>query len=406
MEKYDVVVIGAGPAGLSASKTLAKAGKKVLIVDKDPLGGTCLNYGCMPTKFRLKFGRDRSSLDEQRKMVSSLNSAIEKSLRKRGIDVRIAKARIKEERLVELDSGEEVFGERVVVAIGSRPRRIPDVEFDGKRVFMAEDLLWYWPERPVNLMQIIGAGPIGIEFSFMFKDLAKRIVVCDVAEEILPREDKELAGRLRALMSKVEIEFELGRPCSVMDDADIVLIAIGREPNTHSYEELFSGSVKVDFDDRGFIKVDEYLSTSQNWLYAAGECIGKTFFANTASYEGKVVAQNILGRRVELKYPAIPRCVFSEPPLCSVGVASDDLTYGTLPYPHGEMYYLYPVSGKIKVGIDKDGVVKFAGMLGPGATELLPLFTLAVDKGIEFTALKEMLYVHPTLSEAIARIRF
>ena len=405
MDKYDVVVIGAGPSGLSVSKTVAKSGKKVLIVDKDPLGGTCLNYGCMPTKFRLRFGKDASSLEQQRKMVTSLNSAIEKSLRKQGIDVLRGKAQIKDERLVVVD-GKEILAENVVVTIGSKSRTLLGVEFDGRRIFRAEDLLWYWPNREINLLQIIGAGPIGIEFAFMFRPLAKRIVVCDVADEILPREDKELAGRLRAFMKKMGVEFILGRSSSLIEEADIVLISIGREADKEGIEELFSGQIKVDLTESGYINVDEYLCSSVDWIYCAGECIGKMFFAYTASYEGKVCALNLLGKKRPIFYPAIPRCVFSDPPFCSVGFPEQGLIYGTLNYPHGEMYYLYPVTGKIKVGIDSQGIVRFAGIFGPGASELLPLFTLAIEKEMRFSDLKEMLYVHPTLSEAVARINF
>ncbi len=403
MDNYDVVVIGAGPAGLSASRILARGGKKVLIVDKDPLGGTCLNYGCIPTKFRLRFGREVNCLEKQRKVVNSLNSAIEKSLRKQGIDVMIGQARIRDEGLLTVD-GKEVRTERIVVAIGSKPKELPGVKFDMARIFRPEDLLWYWPSKEINLLQIVGAGPIGIEFAFMFRSLAKRIIVCDIAEEILPSEDKDLTGRLRISMQNVGIEFVLGGPCEIMKDADLVLVAIGREPNRESINTLFSGMVKVDLDERGYIKVDEYLRSSVDWIYCAGECMGKMFFANTASYEGKICAFNILGRKRPLSYPAVPRCVFSDPPLAVVGHQEENLTYSMINYPHGEMYYLYPVSGRIKIGIDPQGIIRFAGILGPGATELLPLFTLAVEKGMSISDLQEILYVHPTLSEAIARI--
>ncbi len=404
MDAYDVVIIGAGPAGLSASKTLAKAGKRVLIVDKDPVGGTCLNYGCMPTKFRLKFGSSPESLQRQRKMVEDLNKAIEKSLRKRGIDVLQGKARLKDRTVVEV-GGKEVRASSVVLAVGSRPRGLPAVVVDNRRVFFAEQLLWHLPQRKVKRMQIIGAGAIGIEFAFMFRELAEEVLVCDLVEEILPREDKEIAGRLRAMMRRQGIEFQLGAPCKVDGSADLVLIGIGREPNWEGLEETLRG-LELARDERGFLAVDESYRSSVEGIYCAGECIGRMFFANTASYEGKVCALSILGRQVGSGYPAIPRCVFSDPPLASVGEQRADLMYGSVNYPHGEMYYLYPVSGKIKIGIDGEERVRFVSMLGPGTPELLPLFTLAVEVGVEFSRLRDMLYVHPTLAEAIGRIRF
>ncbi len=401
--RYDAIIIGAGPAGLSCAKYLAAHKKKVLIVDKDPLGGTCLNYGCMPTKFRLKFSGDPEFLYKQRRMVDSLNLAIEKSLVKRGIDVVYGRACLSDQHTVLID-GQRFEGEYIVLAVGSRPRSIPGISVDNNRVFFAEQLLWQLPEN-INKMQIIGAGAIGIEFAFMYSSVAKKIIVCDVADEILPREDRDIASRLRVFMRKAGVEFRLGGPCTVDSDADLVLIAIGREADREALDELLNG-VQVVCGDTGFIQTDEFLRTSVSNIFAIGECIGRAFYANTASFEGRVAAQNILGQMQPLSYPAVPRVVFSSPPVASVGVASDDLFYGMVNYPHGEMFYIYPLSGRLKIGVDKNDRIRFASMIGPNAQELIPLFTLAIEKSVSYEELRQMLYVHPTLAEAVARVRF
>ena len=401
--QYDAIIIGAGPAGLSCAKQLAAHKKKVLIIDKDPLGGTCLNYGCMPTKFRLKFSGDPEFLSRQRKMVDSLNLAIEKSLVKRGIDVVYGKACLSDQHTVLVD-GQRFEGEYIVLAVGSRPRSLPGVSVDNERIFFAEQLLWQNPNR-VKKMQIIGAGPIGIEFAFMYESVAEKIVVCDVADEVLPKEDREIANRLRVFMKKAGVEFRLGSPCTVDPDADLVLIAIGREADRDALDELLNG-VPVVCGEAGFIQTDEFLRTSISSIFAIGECIGRAFYANTANFEGRIAAQNILGQMHPLSYPAVPRVVFSSPPIASVGIASDDLFYGMVNYPHGEMYYIYPVSGRLKIGLDRKDRVRFASMIGPNAEELISLFTLAIEKSVTYEELRQMLYVHPTLAEAVARVRF
>ncbi len=405
MKSYDVIVIGAGPAGLAACKVLAMNKKSVLLVDKDHLGGTCLNYGCMPTKFRLRFGRNnRSVLEDQRKMVESLNQAIEKNFKALGVDVRYGEATLKDEHIVLVD-GEEFYGKYIFLGIGSKSRSLEGVEVDGRRIFYAEDLLWYFPEERVGKFQIIGAGPIGIEFAFMFRELADEIVVCDIADEILPKEDRDIASRLRALMQKMGIKFQLGSKVMVDDSADIVLIGIGRVGKADELKALL-GPVQVEVGERGFIRTDEFLRTSVSNIFAGGDCIGRQFFAHTALFEGKVAAMNILGRMVPLRYPAIPRVVFSDPPVASVGERQDDLVFETISFPHGEMFFLYPVMGKLKVGLTKDGVIKFASMVGPGASELVTFFTLAIDKNITLDEIRSIIYAHPTVAEAFSRLGY
>ncbi len=404
-DNFFAVIIGAGPAGLACARALAMAGKRVALVDKNPVGGVCLNNGCIPTKFRLSRLNEAVSdvLPAQRKAVDDVVSAIENSLKRSVIEVVYGEAVIDSPSSVVVD-GRVLFAENIVLAVGSSPRPLPDLPFDGERVFSAEELLWKQSLSDNSVLRIVGAGAIGIEFAFMFRGVVDKVVVYEVADEILPNEDAELASRLRAIMRKLGIEFQLGRP--VASDAlssGTVLVGIGRV--AHNGLDSLLNNLDIARDNAGFIKTDEFYRTSIKNVYAIGECRGKIFLANPANYEGKQAARVLLGEPPEpLEY--VSRCVFSNPVIGFVGEASDDLEYGSIAFPHGEMRLIYPIAGKLKLGIDGKGVLKYAGILGPGAAELLPFFELAIKKAITFKELKGLLYVHPTVCEAVARVRF
>ncbi len=398
------IVIGAGPAGLGCARALARGGKKVVLIDANPVGGVCLNNGCIPTKFRL--ARLNTPLQEllpkQRKVVNDMVSAIENSMSRIGVEIVYGFAKLLDKNVVEVE-GRQFKAEHIILAIGSSPRELNGITIDNERVFFAEEMLWKEGFPDYSGLNIIGAGPIGIEFAFMMRPIFEEIIVRDVANEILPSEDKDIASRLRAVMRKQGIKFELGKPADISDLDGVVLIGIGRNPNKSS-SALLNG-IDIKRDNRGFIKTDANFMTSVEGIYAIGECRGAVFLANPASFDGKQLAGILLGRKA-FPLEVVPRCVFSNPVACFVGKMADNLSYGEAAFPHGEMRLIYPVSGKMKIGVDDKNIVKYAAVLGPGAAELASFFELAIKKRVSFDELRNLLYVHPTVSEAIARVKF
>lgn len=381
MAAYDISIIGAGPGGYVAAIRAAQLGAKVCIIEKDNLGGVCLNKGCIPTKALLKsasvvsqikkaadFGIDIDAyrinfpkiLSRKEEIVERSNKGIKLLLESKKIELIKGKAKIINPGQIEITSSEpqttdtKIESKNIIIATGSRPLELATLKFDHKKI-LSSDAILNISEIPQSLL-IVGAGAIGCEFASLFNELGTQITIVEMVDQILPNQDREIAKRLTGIFkkqgikiltkTKVERAEEDGDKLSVMfsdvisenpggkthvspgaSRPDIpdgikvekVLVCAGRLPNT---ENLGLEDIGVE-TEKSYVVVDEYLKTNIPHIFAIGDCIGGYLLAHVASYEGKMAAANALGDRRKVDYLAVPNCIFTYPEVASVGLTGD-----------------------------------------------------------------------------------
>lgn len=417
MAAYDVSIIGAGPGGYVAAIRAAQLGAKVCVIEKDNLGGVCLNKGCIPTKALLKsasvvsqikeaadFGVDIDSyrinfpkiLSRKKEIVERLNKGVELLLEMRAIELIKGKAKIINHHQIEitnsgpLTTNAKIESKNIIIATGSRPAELATLKFDHKNI-LSSDAILNISEIPQSLL-IVGAGAIGCEFASLFNELGTQVTIVEMMEQILPDQDREIAKRLTGIFkkqgikiltkTKVELAQEEGgklsfklsdaAPVSLERKADVsalqpetlggikvekVLVCVGRLPNTENLrlEDIGVGT------EKGYVIVDEYLKTNIPHIFAIGDCIGGHLLAHVASYEGKVAAANALGGRKKVDYLAVPNCIFTHPEVASVGLTADqarekglDVKVGKFPFTAlGKAQVMGETEGLVKIVIDK-----------------------------------------------------
>jgi dihydrolipoamide dehydrogenase len=445
MDKFDVVVIGGGPGGLDAGFRLVKAGKKVCIVQdkKERLGGVCLNAGCMPTKSFLKSASvyryaKKASMFGLSASVEPVNLAKVKASVNEGIaKLRGGIAMMSEnsgahfifgrgafasvnEVIVTKDDGttETVCGEKIIIATGSVSRELPFAPFDGK-VVMNSDMMLENEKLPEKLL-IIGGGAIGCEFATMYNTLGSKVKIVEAMSQLIPNDDADAAAMLKERFQaegidvavdtmmeslnvsggKAEVRFKGQSDSEVYD---MVLISIGRRPNLDTLS-LDKAGVET---ERGAVKVNEYLQSSNPNIYAAGDSIGGWMFAHSAAYEGEVCAANILDNgAMSLDERAVPRVVFSHPEMASVGIVKADEDIKVLHVPG--LMKGRPITDKTPVGIfklfvyKKSDVIAGGVILGDCATEIIHELVMAVQNRLTVKQVKETMHAHPTFAEPLS----
>jgi dihydrolipoamide dehydrogenase len=449
MEKrtFDITVIGGGPGGYVAAIRAAQLGAKVLLVEKDQVGGTCTNRGCIPTKTLLADAKmyDRVKLssvikteglrldmeqlqDRKNKVVKRMITGVEFLLRDNGIIFIRGKASFMDRKIIEVkvEKGKEQFdSQKFIIATGSVSAQIPNVPVDGKVILTSTEMLNV-SSIPQDLV-IIGGGYIGMEFACLFSGLGSKVTVIEMLPQIISTEDDEVIRGLTTLLKKRGLQIHTGtkvKEAAVREgraevkvihqdgkeevfQAEKALMAVGRFPYTEGLQ-LEKANVAL---DGKFIKVNEKMETTTPGIYAIGDVTGRQMLAHKASAEGIVAAENAFGRSNKVDYSKIPNCIFTLPEVASIGLTEKQAKEKGLRVRIGR--YPFQSNGKALANGDSEGFVKVIAdqelgqvigvhILGDHATDLIGGLSVAMTLETTVEELGKTVQAHPTLMEAVA----
>ncbi|MBN1953550.1 MAG: dihydrolipoyl dehydrogenase [Anaerolineae bacterium] len=450
-EKRDLIIIGGGPGGYVAAIRAAQLGLGVTLVEQEHLGGVCLNWGCIPTKSLLRNAEVISLLNEGKSFGFTLESvqadygaAVQRSrrvadrlvkgvaalMKKNDVQVLEGTGRLTGPDTVQvaLNDGQSIALQagHVIVATGSQARAIPGVEVDGERVITARHAL-EMRELPQSAV-IVGAGPIGVEFAYLWQTYGVAVTVVEMTPRLLPLEDEQVSAEIEKAFRRYKVRaLTATRVVSVHPSADGVtvqvqgssgqqetlaadktLVAIGVRPNS---ADMGLEEVGVELR-QGWVVVDEAMRTTVPGIWAIGDVTGKLPLAHVASAQGIVAAERIAGLAPPpLDYDAIPRCTYCQPQAASFGLTEAqareqgyDVRVGTFPFlPNGKALALDDNRGFVKLVADGATERLLGGhLVGPEVTELLPELILARSAGLSPAAIARSIHAHPTLGEALA----
>jgi len=451
MSEFDVVVIGAGPGGYVAAIRAAQLGLKTAIVDKQWLGGVCLNVGCIPSKALLRnaeiarllreegktfgFSIEKLSLDykaafeRSRQVAKRLTQGVSFLMRKNNIEVFMGTAHLKsnQEVAVSLQDGKDTSlkAKNIIIATGAQTAAPPALAFDGNKVlsYLEAILLDQLPKSAV----IIGAGAIGVEFATIWNSYGVDVTIVEMMPQLVPLEDEEIGAELSKAFTKRGIKVLSGTKVEALEktassvkvnvsntqgkqviEAEKALVAIGFKPNSHG---LGLEALGVAISEKGFIEVDDYMATNVKGIWAIGDVTGKLMLAHVASAQGITCAESIAGIETQkINYEMIPRATYCHPQIASFGLTEKQaqergyqVNVGRFPYQaNGKALGLGENSGWAKIITDKKyGEILGAHIIGAECTELLPELTLAQKNELTITEIARNVHAHPTLSEIL-----
>jgi len=445
--RADFLVIGAGPAGYVAAIRLAQLGRKAIVVERDRIGGVCLNWGCIPVKAVLHAAAMVRGAAEARRMgivfgqpevdfqalygwksrvVDRLVRGVEFLLRSNGVETVKGTARFADPRRVivaQPDGTEAEFvAENVIIATGSNSTVLPGLEPDGRQVTDSTGALNL--TRLPGRVAIIGAGAIGLEFATAFRRLGASVTVLELMPQLLPGFDADVSLAVRKAMQGEGIEFQLGVKVTGIDrepglavryvsgeaeakvETDAVLVAVGRKPLTAGLE-LDNAGVKV--DERGFIAVDQKYRTSAGHVYAIGDVKPGLMLAHRAMADGIALAESLGGGR-QWRFKAVPSCVYTDPEVASVGISEADaaaqglkVKVSRVPLSAvGRSLTLGRSDGLCKMVVDAEtDKVLGVQIAAPQADVLIAEATVAIELGLTAAELGRVVHAHPTMSELL-----
>lgn len=416
MSKYDLVIIGAGWAGFNAALEVRKLGKSVCLIEKDELGGTCLNRGCIPTKILTHFAKKHSkdpNLDlsalkvEQKDVISKLKGGMDFLVKSKKIDLIKGSAKIISlNKILIKETNQEIDAEFILISTGAVPRDLPFLKFDGNHILSSDDMLRI-DSLPKNIL-IVGGGVIGCEFACAFNKLGSKVTIVEVFDRLVYMFDKDISQKLEQNLKKSGIAINTNYDIKGKDLSayDKVLLCVGRKTN---FQDLFDEKLGIKINSvTGCIETDKYLRTSISNIYAAGDCIGGLQLAHVASYEAKTAVCNIFSNPLEIYYSAIPSSVFTSPELAQVGINEEEVKKQSKSIriiknfflTVGMAHIIKETDGFLKLIVDKDSdIILGASIVGPQATELINTVTLAVKFKFTTKQLKDLVFAHPSISE-------
>jgi len=440
--EHDILFIGGGPAGYEGAIAAAKRGWKAAVVEMDQLGGTCLQRGCIPTKAILHSVKAVKQIHDfakigvhvetfhvspeeinrrKERIVSKQTRGIELLFKQHGIQLIRGRAQVAGAGRVVIDGQQEVTARHIVVASGSRTAELPFLRVDGERVVASDHLLRL--ERIPDTMLVIGAGAVGLEWALIYNYLGTRVTVVEILETVLPGTDPEIAQVLKnelikqgitlhtatavsdpAVTEKVALTFTRGDR-QWREEFSRVLLAVGRLPNTAG---LFAAELGFALDAKGFIPVSPNLETAIPGVFACGDAVGPPLLAHKASHQAMAVVEHIMEGRPVHQHPQ-PAAVFTFPEVATVGLnepqalqAGLRVRIGRFPYAAGSRANaIDEKAGLVKVVAGEDGTVLGAHIVGAEAGELLPLLTYAVQRRLKAGEFRDLVFIHPTLSENV-----
>ena len=447
----DVLVIGGGPGGYVAAIRAAQHGLDATLVERDAYGGTCLNYGCIPSKAMITatdIAHDAATAEEmgihadpsidmralvewKDGVVDQLTGGVEKLCKANGVSLLEGTATFVDEETVRIAHGGEGQGsesiefEHAIIATGSRAMSIPGFDFADDPVWSSREALEA-DEIPDELV-VVGAGYIGMELSTVFAKAGADVTVVEMLEDALPTYEDDIARVVRDRAEELGIDFEFGLGASEWretDDgievvaenedgeescfeADRVLVAVGREPVTDALE---LDALGLETDERSFLETDEYTRTDLEHVLVVGDVAGEPMLAHKASAEGLVAAGVAAGEPVALDHQAIPAAVFTDPEIGTVGMteaeardAGFDPVIGTMPLrASGRALSMDESDGFVRIVADEETeFVLGAQIVAPEASELIAELGLAIEMGAKLEDIGGTVHAHPTLSEAV-----
>ncbi|WP_416908687.1 MAG: dihydrolipoyl dehydrogenase [Polymorphobacter sp.] len=437
-ERFDLVILGSGPGGYVAAIRASQLGMKVAIVEREKLGGICLNWGCIPTKALLRSSEiyhyishasayglsvEKPSFDlakvteRSRKVAGQLNSGVKGLMKKNKVTVVEGTGTLS--GATQVTVGERVLdADNVIVATGARARDLPGVAADGERIWTYRHAM-VPPAMPTKLL-VIGSGAIGIEFASFYSDMGAEVTVVEMQDRILPVEDADVSAFMEKALVKQGMRILTGaRVADVLADGDgvsasingeterfsHVIVAIGIVPNT---EGLGLEALGVEMD-RGHIVNDAHGRTNVTGLWAIGDVAGAPWLAHKASHEGIIAVETMAGMHVHgLDKGAIPGCNYSRPQVASVGMteaqakdAGRAVKVGKFPFiGNGKAIALGEAEGFVKTVFDAEtGALLGAHMVGAEVTELIQGYVIARTLETTEAELMHTVFPHPTLSE-------
>ncbi len=451
MPDYDVIVIGAGPGGYVCAIRASQLGLKTAIIDKQWLGGVCLNVGCIPSKALLKNAELAHTLREHAKefgisfenLQLDYGAAVKRSrtvssrlvkgvgflMKKNNIDVVMGTARLTGKNQVTVSDAEgktvDYTAKNIVLASGAYPFVMPGVQVDGEKILTYTEAILQ-TRRPASVV-IIGAGAIGAEFATIWSSYGTQVTMVEMLPRLLPLEDEEVSAELAKAFQKRGIQVLTGHKVNSVQptdsgvvvkvsgpegeknlEAEQALISIGFKPNTR---ELGLETAGVALTERGFIEIDERMATSVPGIWAIGDVTGQLLLAHVASAQGIICAEHIAGvETVTLDYRMMPRATYCQPQVASFGLTEAqakeqgyEIKVGRFNFiANGKALGLGDYTGWVKIISEAHyGEILGAHLIGPDVSELLPELTLAQRMELTAAEIARNVHAHPTLSEVL-----
>jgi dihydrolipoamide dehydrogenase len=418
----DIIIIGAGPGGYETAIKAAKSGFKVTIINDGPLGGVCLNAGCIPTKTFCHYaGKEEFATVVERKeqVVNQLRNGVAFLLKNPNITIVEGKASLKDANTVVVGDF-EYQAKNIIIATGSSPASLPIPGADSEMVLTSTDVL-NLKELPESIC-VIGGGVIGLEMACYLRKFGIEVTVLEYAPNILPNFDEDISKRLKQMLIRQGIRIETSAQVTAIDDegvvsfekkdqkyevaCDKVLMAVGRKPNT---EGLNLEALGINYDKKG-IKVNENMLTSVPSIYAIGDANGQMMLAHVASFQGYRALNHIKGKTDQIRFDLIPSAVFTTPEVASVGLTEtqcDDkeLDYRTIKVPYssvGKAVAMGETDGFCKLIIDNENnTILGCHIMGSHASDLIQEVVTMMNLGVTLDRAKDIIHAHPTLSEII-----
>ena len=446
---YDLIVIGGGPAGYAAGIRAGQLGHRALVIEKERAGGTCLNWGCIPSKALLKsaeayqaalhsetFGFTCKEIEvdfaqvmaRSRSVADQMGGGIEFLFKKNKVDYVVGSAKLIEPGLVEVTDGDHagssIKGDRVMIATGCKPRTLEEVPVDGSRIMTSREAL-AMKEMPASIA-ILGAGAIGAEFAYFLNAFGCKVTLIEMLPNVLPVEDAEISKALGKAFVKQGIDCRTNTrvdQIEVVDDGvtlalhsekgdeaiqvESVLLAIGVVPNLQG---VLADTCKVELS-RGYVQVDETYQTSLPGVYAAGDIIGPPWLAHVATYRAVQAVNGMFGHADPIPMSAFPGCTYCQPQVASIGLTEEKAKEEGIAYKIGK--FPFAASGKAVAVNHPEGFVKIivgekygeilgAHIIGSDATELITEYGLGMKLEATVDEIHQTIHAHPTMSEALS----
>ena len=442
--KYDVAIIGGGPAGYTAAEKAAKGGLSTVLFEKNALGGVCLNEGCVPTKTLLYSAKtydqikhaskyavsaENPSFDypkiiaRKNKVVKKLTAGIRMKMKESGVEVIAGEAMIQgktDEGNILIQCAEQVYEAKNLLVCTGSESVIPPIPGVNETEYWTSREALQSKELPASLI-IIGGGVIGMEFASFFNSMGTEVQVVEMLDKILGPMDKELSDMLQAEYAKRGVKFYLGHKVTGIHGQEVtvekdgesftlhgekVLLSVGRRPVTKGF-----GLETLALEPyRNGIKVNEYMQTSLPNVYACGDITAFSLLAHTAVSEAEVAINHILGKARAMSYKAIPGVVYTNPEIAGVGKTEEELQASGIPYQVKKIPMAFSGrfvaenemgNGVCKLILAEDGTLIGAHLLGNPASELIVIAGIAIEKGMKAEELTSFVFPHPTVGEIL-----
>jgi dihydrolipoamide dehydrogenase len=442
-----VAILGAGPGGYVAAIRAAQRGAEVTVIEESEVGGTCLNWGCIPTKTLIAsaevlhktknagdFGLELNGtvspnilkiMERKKKVVDTQVKGIRGLFKSWGIKLLEGRGAIIDPKKIKVTlkngASQEIDTDKIIIATGSKPAQIPVFPFDGTRILSSDHAI-NLDVIPKSLL-VVGAGVIGCEFAFIYREFGSEVTMVEMMPRAVSTEDEEISALLERELKKNKIKLitntgvqkvdvrEDGVTATLSDgktiDAEKVLVSIGRAVNSRN---IGLENIGVNTGKRGEISVNDKMQTNVDGIYAIGDVVGGIMLAHLASKQGLVAAENATGGNAAIKYDVVPAAIFTSPEIASVGLREHQVKEKNIKYKVGRFQFralgkahaMGEISGLFKI-ISEEGTDKILGahIIGPHASDLIHEVAVAMEGGLTVNAIAHTIHAHPTLAEGV-----